>query len=28
VLELSDDEVGVILDGGQLRYVQEQLKKI
>ena len=27
VLELSDDEVGVILEGGQLRYVQEQLKK-
>ena len=28
VLELSDDEVGVILEGGQLRYVQEQLKKL
>ena len=26
VLELSDDEVGVILEGGQLRYVQEQNK--
>lgn len=27
VLELSDDEVEVILEGGQLRYVQAQLQK-
>ena len=25
VLELSDDEIEVILEGGQLRYVQHQL---
>lgn len=28
VLELSNDEVEVLLEGGQLRYVQVQLKKI
>ena len=28
VLELSDDEIEVILEGGQLRYVQRELKKI
>lgn len=28
VLELSDDEIEVILEGGQLRYVQRELQKI